>query len=233
MVNESTLTSTPELTARVYVPAKQVYLMAAIFLVAGLAIGFVWRGQQPPVAPKQVAAASATTVPPGHAMGTNHVPNLGELKQMADTQAAPLLEKLKNDPKNSALLLQVAAIYHTTHRFKEAAAYYQQAVDIDPESVAARTKLAISLYRGGDADGALVQLNKALTYDPKDANALFNVGMIKLEGKKDGKGAVAAWQRLLKSNPQLSADRKAQVQALMANVLTSLGNQNASGGRRP
>ncbi len=131
------------------------------------------------------------------------------------------------------LLLQVGAIYHRTHRFKEAAGYYQQAVALEPRNVAVRTKLAISLYRGGDVDGALAQLNQALTYDPKDANALFNVGMIRLEGKKDGKGAVAAWQRLLKSNPQLSADRKAEVQQLMANVLTSLGNQNVSGGRQP
>ena len=50
--------------------------------------------------------------------------------------------------------------------------------------------------------------------------------MIKLNGKKDGKGALAAWQRLLKSNPQLSEERKATVQKLMAAVLTMLSDQN-------
>jgi cytochrome c-type biogenesis protein CcmH/NrfG len=71
-------------------------------------------------------------------------------------------------------------------------------------------------------------LNQALAVDPKDANALFNLGMIRLQGKNDGRGALDAWQRLLKSNPQLSPERKAEVQKLMADVLTSMGRQPAS-----
>jgi len=148
-----------------------------------------------------------------------------ELKQIADRQLAPLQEKLKTDPKNTAVLMQVGAIYYTTHQFKEAAVYYGKAVDADPKNVAFRTKLAIGLYSTGDVDGAIAQLNKALSYDPKDANALFDLGTIRLQGKQDGKGAVAAWQELLKTNPQLSPDRKAQVQKLMADVLTTLGDQ--------
>ncbi len=160
------------------------------------------------------------------------MPSLGEMKRMADRQAAPLLEKLKHDPDNSALLMQVGTIYHSTHQFKEAATYYGKAVQADPKNVVDRTKLAASLYRSGDVDGAIAQLNKALTYDPKDANSLFNLGMIKLQGKQDGKGALAAWQQLLKTNPQLSADGKATVEKLMADVLTSLSDQHRTQGAR-
>jgi cytochrome c-type biogenesis protein CcmH/NrfG len=148
------------------------------------------------------------------------------MQQMADKQAAPLLERLKSDPNNSALLIQVGGIYHTTHQFKQAAEYYDKALRVDPKNVAIRTKLASSLFRMGDADGAIAQLNQALSYDPKDANALFDLGVVKLNGKRDSKGALAAWQRLLKSNPQLSADRKATVQKLMAAVMTTLSDQN-------
>jgi len=151
---------------------------------------------------------------------------------MADKQAAPLLGKLKSDPNDSAVLMQIGAIYHATHQFKEAAAYYDRAVQVDPRNVALRTKLASSLYRNGDVDEAIAQLNHGLSYDPKDANSLFDLGMIRLQGKGDGKGALAAWQKLLKSNPQLSADRKAMVQKLMADVLTSLGNQHEIQGAR-
>ena len=157
----------------------------------------------------------------------NRLPSLDEMKQMADSKAAPLLAKLKKDPNNTDLLDQVGAIYHSTHQFKEAASYYDKAVRVDPKNVAMRTKLAISLYRSGDVDGAIAQLNRALSTDPKDANALFDLGMIKLQGKQDSKGALAAWQQLLKSNPQLSPDRKATVQKLMAHVETT------SGGQRP
>ena len=75
-----------------------------------------------------------------------------------------------------------------------------------------------SLYYGGDVDGAISQLQQALHYDPKDANSLFNLGIMKLQGKKDSKGALAAWQLLLKSNPQLSEDRKARVQKLITDI---------------
>ena len=107
--------------------------------------------------------------------------------------------------------------------------FYAQAVKADPKNVATRTKLASSLYRSGDIDGALEQLNKALNYDPRDANALFDLGMIRLQGKGDNKGALAAWQRLLKTNPQLREDKKATVLKLMADVMTMMGDQN---GRR-
>ena len=42
-------------------------------------------------------------------------------------------------------------------------------------------------------------------------------------GRQRRTGRVAA---MLKSNPQLSAERKAEVQKLMADVLTTLGDQN-------
>jgi cytochrome c-type biogenesis protein CcmH/NrfG len=165
-------------------------------------------------------------------MGGGRMPTMAEMKNMADKQAAPLLEKLKSDPNNAAVLMQIGAIYHTTHQFNEAAVYYGKAVQADPGNVALRTKLAASLYRAGDADAAITQLNQALTYDPKDANALFDLGTIKLQGKQDGKGAVAAWQKLLKTNPQLSEERKATVQKLMADVLTTLSDERRTEGAR-
>jgi cytochrome c-type biogenesis protein CcmH/NrfG len=196
--------------------AKQVYAMAVICLVVGLAIGYLFRGSQSPAAPAQPAANTQPSAPAGGMGG--HRPGLEEMKQMADKKAAPLLEKLKGDPNNSDLLIQVGNIYKATHQFKEAAAYYDKALQVDPKNVGIRTEMASCLYYNGDVDGAIGQLQQALHYDPKDANSLFNLGMMKWQGKQDSKGAVAAWQQLLKSNPQLSAKRKATVQKLMADA---------------
>jgi len=197
--------------------AKQVYAMAVISLVVGLAIGYLFRGSQSPAAPPPQPAANAQSAAPAGAMG-RHMPSLEEMKQMADKKAAPLLEKLKTDPNNSGLLIQVGKIYSSTHQFKEAASYYGKALQVDPKNVAIRTEMASCLYYNGDVDEAISQLQQSLHYDPKDANSLFNLGMIKWQGKQDSKGALAAWQQLLKSNPQLSAERKAAVQKLMADV---------------
>jgi cytochrome c-type biogenesis protein CcmH/NrfG len=138
------------------------------------------------------------------------------MKHMADKKAEPLLAKLKADPNNSELLNQIGMLYKATHQFKEATGYFQRAVDANPKNVAARTDLASCLFYQGDADGAINQLQKSLTYDPKDANALFNLGMIRLQGKNDANGAIAAWRQLLKLNPALAGDKRAQVEKLIA-----------------
>jgi len=196
---------------------KQVYAMAVICLLVGLVIGYLFRGSQPPApAPAQLAANAKPSAPAGDM--SEHMPSLEQMKQMADKKAAPLLEKLRGDPNNNDLLIQVGNIYKATHQFKEAADYYDKALQVDPKNVAIRTEMASCLYYNGDVDGAISQLQQALQYNPKDANSLFNLGMIKWQGKQDSKGALAAWQQLLKLNPQLSPDRKAKVQKMMADV---------------
>ena len=222
MENESTKRPAAESATAVSAwQSKQVYAMAVISLIVGLAIGYLFRGSQSAgLAAQPVAVAPSTQASPHtSAMGAGgKMPSLDEMKQMAEKKAVPLLEKLKTDPTNKDLLIQVAKIYSATHQFKEAAVYYDKAVQVDPKDVPLRTQLASTLYFNGDIDGAISQLQQSLRQDPKDANSLFNLGMIEWQGKKDGKGALATWQLLLKSNPQLKADQKATVQKLMADV---------------
>ena len=222
MTNESiaTLPKAPTL------PAVQVYFMTALCLGAGLGVGYLLRSSQPTM-PAQQNTPQATTA----AKAAGHHPGLEEMRQMADKQAAPMLAKLKSNPNDAALLVQVAAMYHTTHRFKQAADYYNRALESDPRNVAVRTKLASSLYRNGDIDGAIAQLNRALKDQPTDANALFDLGMIKLQGKGDAKGALATWQHLLKTN-QLSPERKSTVLKMMADAMTMMGDQHGIEGAR-
>jgi len=209
-------------TAASPVQSKQVYLMAVICLSLGLAIGYFSRGSLSAEASQiQRTANIAPAGIPHNSMHSQRMPSLEQMKHMADKQAEPVLEKLKADPNNPVLLAQAAATYHAAHQFKEAAAYYDKAVQFDQKNVTYRSKLASSLYRSGEVDAAIAQLDKALSYEPQDPNSLFNLGMIKLEGKHDSKGAIAAWQKLLKTNPQLSPEKKAMVTQLMAQVLTT------------
>ncbi|MGC2638806.1 MAG: tetratricopeptide repeat protein, partial [Acidobacteriaceae bacterium] len=179
-----------------------------------------------PAAPGAPSAAAAAPMRNPHAI------TMADMKTMADSQAAPLLAKLKSDPNNVPLLCEVGATYHVAHQFHDAAAYYGKAEELEPGNVVIRTKLASSLFRDGDADGAIAQLNEALKTEPANANALYDLGIIRLQGKGDGRSAVAAWQQLLKTNPQLSADRKAAVSKLMADVMASLNEQPAAEGAR-
>jgi cytochrome c-type biogenesis protein CcmH/NrfG len=146
------------------------------------------------------------------------------MKQMADLQASTLVEKSNAEPNNSALLVQIATIYQSTHQFNQASEYFERALKIDPKNVSARTELASCLYYSGDGDGALEQLKQALRYKPQDPNSLFNLGMIKYRGKDDPKGAIAAWQELLKAYPDL--DRRATVEKMIVEAQASLAGKN-------
>ena len=190
--------------------------MAVICLIMGVALGYLFRGSESrPTQSSQAAAQPDLGSSPGAGM-PQQMPTLDDMKRMADKQAAPLLEKLKTDPNSSSLLNQIGTLYQATHQFKEAAGYYEKAVQTDPKNVAARTDLASCLYYQGDVEGALKQLQTSLQFDPTDANTLFNLGVIRWQAKKDSSGAVSAWQQLLKSNPKLADDRKAAVEKLIA-----------------
>jgi cytochrome c-type biogenesis protein CcmH/NrfG len=149
------------------------------------------------------------------------MPTLEQMKQMGDVQAGPLLEKLKTDPNNAGLLVQVARIYESVHQFKDAAGYFEKALAADPQNVATSNELASCFYYAGDIDGALAQLQQSLKADPANANALFNLGLIKWNGRKDATGAIAAWQQLLKSNPALDENKKSEVNKLIAEASTA------------
>lgn len=192
--------------------------MAAVCLLIGLVLGYLFRGSETAKSPeaRAAAASSASSAAASSSSAPDaHMPTLDDMKHMADTKAEPLLAKLKTDPKNPDLLNELGTIYKSTHQFQQAAEYYHKAVDADPKNVPARTDLASCLFYQGDADGAIQQLQQALALDPKDANSLFNLGIIRLQAKNDPNGAVEAWRKLLKLNPTLPQEKKDTVEKLI------------------
>lgn len=189
----------------------QSYGMAVICLLLGVAAGYLIRGSQstaPLNSPNAAGPADASAEP------TQRMPTLEQMKAMADRKVDPLLKQLKSDPKNKDLLIQIASYYKSAHQFKDAAAYLSRAAELDPKNTAIRTERATCLYFDGDIDGALTALQESLHQSPTDANALFNLGLIRWKGKKDAAGAIAAWKELLKTNPNL--DKKPIVEQMIA-----------------
>jgi cytochrome c-type biogenesis protein CcmH/NrfG len=195
----------------------QVYTMAAICLMMGLLVGYLARGSASfNSAPEAQQNPSASAAP-------QQMLSLEDMKRMADKQVEPLLAKLKTDPNNADLLNQVGTIYRMTHQFQTAASYYQKSLQVNPSNVGARTDLASCMYYEGDVDGAIAQLEKSLSYDPKHAGTLFNLGLIRWKGKSDAAGAVAAWDKLLKYYPDY--DHKETVQKLIAEARAQTGKK--------
>ena len=190
----------------------EVYFVCLAALLLGFPLGYFAFGKR--FASSTATAGPSTPTSPAPYSGIHPALTVDQMKQMADVQASALIEKSKAEPKNTSLLIQTAAIYQGAHQFQKAADYYRQALNIDEENANARTQMASCLFYSNQVDEALHQLQLALKSDPKNVNALFNLGMIKYKGKNDPTGAIAAWQLLLKNNPNL--DRKPIVEKMIA-----------------
>jgi len=200
------MTDTNRTTSSDQWTSVQAYTLSVICLLVGIAGGWLIRGSQAPAAggPMDSAAASSAGV------SGQPMPSPAQMKQMADTQAAPLLEKLKADTGNASLLAEIGNVYYDTQQYPTAIDYYGRSLKIAPENASIRTDLGTAMWYLGDADGAIEQFDQALKHEPNKANALFNLGIVKWQGKMDVEGAVAAWQKLLAANPSYEAKDKVE-----------------------
>lgn len=172
----------------------------ALALVSGLAgmlfgiiVGYLIATQQgvSASASAPVPTAVATTAPAPAANGP--AINEQELQAYRDI--------LKNDPKNARAATELGNRLYDAGRYTEAITYYRQALANDPKNIAVSTDLATAIWYSGDADAAIAQFQQSLAIDPTHAQTLFNMGIVKSQGKHDAKGAVEAWEKLLASNP--------------------------------
>jgi tetratricopeptide (TPR) repeat protein len=145
------------------------------------------------------------------------------MKQMADTQAAPIIEKLKSDPRNPGLLASVGNIYYDTQQYPTAIEYYARSLKEQPADTGVRTDMATAYWYTGNADTAIAEFQKSLSYEPTKANTLFNLGMVEWQGKMDIKAAVTAWQKLLDTNPNYEGREKVEHLIAQARKHSSLG----------
>jgi tetratricopeptide (TPR) repeat protein len=191
----------------------QAYVLAVICLLVGIAGGWLIRGSQSPAAaPAETASTSARAA--GSAGGSTQTPTPAQMQKMADTQAGPLIEKLKADPNNAGLLANIGNIYYDAQQFPTAIDYYQRALKVEPANTGVRTDMATAYWYTGNADAAIAEFQKSLSYEPNKANTLFNLGIVEWQGKMDIDKAVATWQKLLDTNPNYEG--KDKVLELMA-----------------
>jgi tetratricopeptide (TPR) repeat protein len=120
---------------------------------------------------------------------------------VTDADLQPYRDILTQDPKNAGAATALANKLYDAGRYSEAIPYYQTALTSDPRNINISTDLGTAMFYAGRPDEALAQLQKSLAIDPNHAQTLFNIGIVRRDGKNDRKGAVEVWERLLASNP--------------------------------
>jgi len=190
--------------------SKQALILMVLCLSIGIGGGWLIRGVRRSA---QIEAAKAAGVPATAATTLNapaQAPSPADLRAMADTQAAPLLQKLNSDPKNPEILTNIGNLYYDAQQYPVAVDFYGRALQSKPSDAAVRTDMATAYWYMGNTDAAIVEFNKALAVAPNNPNTLFNLGLVKWQGKHDSAGAIADWKKLLATNPNYEAKDKVQ-----------------------
>ncbi len=192
----------------------QAYVIALCCLLLGVAAGYFLRSSR--TAPPAVAAQQIGPAAPH----SGQQPTPEQMKHMADKQVEPLLAKLQANGNDPELLAQIAGAYYAAHQFQTAASYYERAAAVKP-SAKTLTSLGNAYYYADDPGKALVAFERAVALEPGAADALFNIGILKWRAQGDPQGAIEAWQKLLKANP--NHPRRAQVEEMIAKARQHLG----------
>ena len=156
-----------------------------------------------------VAAAPAAAAP----SATAPVVNEAELQAYRNI--------LASDPKNAKAATELGNRLYDAGRYSEAVHYYQQALANDAKNIHVSTDLGTALWYLGRADEALAQFDKSLAIDPKHPQTLFNIGVVRSEGKSDPAGAIQSWEALLAANP--SYPEAAKVRSMIDAAKQRLG----------
>jgi len=93
-------------------------------------------------------------------------------------QINDLKRQLQQDPRNVAALVRLGNLYFDVQMWDQAASYYEQAVDVEPNDADVLTDLGTT-YRGmGQLDQALDAFARASAVDPHHFQSLFNTVIV-------------------------------------------------------
>jgi cytochrome c-type biogenesis protein CcmH/NrfG len=193
---------------------KGAMVLMAACLTAGIAGGYLIRQSRAPFTAVAAGTAGPATHPTRGASSATQPPDPVQMKAMADSNAAPLLAKLQSDPNNPDLLASIGNVYYDAQQYSMAVDYYGRALKAKPGEAAVRTDMGTALWYTGNTDAALLQFDTALSFEPNNANTLFNRGVVRWQGKQDAAGAVADWKKLLATDPNYPG--RSQVEHLIA-----------------
>lgn len=185
----------------------QAYVLAAFCLLLGVALGYLFRGSASPTAAAANTATQPVAAPQPQQSNADAQAALGQA-------AAPLLEAVNKNPDDYDSLVKLGNIFYDGQQYPNAIQYYERALAIHPDNPDVRTDMGTAYWYSGNAEKAIAAMETSLKYRPGHPQTLFNLGWVRWQGKADPKGAIAAWEQLLKANPNYP--QKQQVEQYIA-----------------
>ncbi|HTS37199.1 MAG TPA: tetratricopeptide repeat protein [Candidatus Solibacter sp.] len=189
--------------------STQAYGLAVLCLALGVGLGYLFRGSAPVSAQAAAATQQAAT-----SQRENPQRQGAEMQAATAKATEPLLEAVTRDPNDYEALVKLANVFYDGQEFQNAIPYYERALAIHPENPDVRTDMGTAYWYMGNADKAIEAMETSLKYRPGHPQTLFNLGWVRWQGKSNPKGAIQAWEQLLKANPDYP--QKQQVEQYIA-----------------
>lgn len=175
----SNANSTPNSVSYVFAAVICFVLASAVYLIA-----LPTENTSPPTPEPTSGLPEGHPTPSGNpAASGSDVPAPG-LEQL-ETRMKDLETSLANNPDNDQNRLALAnALYDhgqiggSMESFRRAQELYTEFLEKNPNDAGARTDRAYTIYRMGDLQGAITELQKVRAIDPKHQQATFNLGIM-------------------------------------------------------
>ncbi|MCL5124048.1 MAG: tetratricopeptide repeat protein [Deltaproteobacteria bacterium] len=125
-----------------------------------------------------------------------------EAKNEIRARISGLEKMLAANPDNLEALIQLGNDYFDMGNYEKSVNIYQNALKIDPTNPEIATDMGVAYRRLGKTDESIKFFRKALEIDPNQALAMFNLGMVLRDDKKDLQGALKVWKTFLEKAPE-------------------------------
>jgi tetratricopeptide (TPR) repeat protein len=144
-------------------------VIVGILVIGALVYGAFHSTVNPPEANKDVPA-NPPQLQSAHNSPAKSADSLHSIKALE-------LE-LQKRPNHSPILLRLAQLSTEIGKPADAEKYLRQLLAVEPNSLEARIELGRILFQQGNVQGALAETQNVLKLDPKNADALYNLGAI-------------------------------------------------------
>jgi cytochrome c-type biogenesis protein CcmH/NrfG len=194
------------------VTRQALYMAILVSVTAGFIVGAAYTSFK--LAGESAGTQTHTTPAPG-AGGQPSAPDV-------DARIAEIEKFLELNPEDASVWAELGHLYFDTHRFEEAIDAYQRSLAIEPDNPAVLTDLGVMYRRSGDSKKAVQTFDQAVAVSPGFETALFNKGVVLMADLNDLAGAMAAWEELVRVNPDATTASGEKV----ADIIERMKQQN-------
>lgn len=169
---------------------KWIGMGVSALLLGGVSL-FLWK-----IASHSQAPAASRPAPPVVADNPDH-----ELKELE--------VDLQKKPGHPPVLIRMAQLERDQGKLDDALKHLREAVQSEPSNQDAHLELGRVLYERNDVGGSIAETEKVLSLNPKQIDALYNLGAI-YANLGNPQRARSYWSRAVAIDPAADSGRKAQ-----------------------